>query len=290
MGNSLKITEDLLLKTRACSSGTVNFLNKYPEGITIQELYDQNGGNLPIKDILWALTELPITEEDRELILKYAGIKNCSQFYDCHRIENCKNITHSVYCLNSSDVYHSEMVTDSSFVTISSNVKNSTQVHDSQYVFNSSQINTSEEIENSFLINDCKNIKDSFLLSHCQGMTDCGLCAWQLKDLTNVFISRVPPETKNRILCSSDCPKEYDYAILNHKIDESFFNQVKEQLAVYAKMRFLVEDQLENPNLFIFEATQKIAPFLLNILPIKRLTEEDKQLFYSLTFYSEVLK
>ena len=289
---SLLITPKLCEEHKGCGQGMAYMNRFYPNGFTVDDVYNRRVRHIPMHFVSWGYHYLPFTDEDKRKYLEFAKIIDCTHYFCIFKCEDCTNIDYSNNCK------HSEWVSNSQSIVNSFQVEHSKIVQESQYVFSSEEIydcygvsqcnravgcqyvRNSDDITNCYAVSDCKDLRDCLYLEGVETANRCILSKG--KDI------------KNRIFCTEECPP-YEYAFLNKEISkirfETLFEEISELLHEEPISENLIEDFSRKPKatkVLLSESITKIYPRLIEILPT--LTKEDKPFLFKLSFCSEFLK
>lgn len=285
--NSFILTKDWV-ETKFSNEDIRNTFNVCNmEGKTITEISEEY---LSPSFAAWAISFLPLTNEDQFLMVQKAGIKNSSNTFVSYDINNCDMISHSAHCNDSYEIENSEYVNDSSsvfnsvevlnsfIIYDSETIKNSNRIRESSFVENSSSIYKSKEINSSDFIFESEKINNSWWLFSCTGASNSILCTG-LMDAENCILSGKPVG---------------EYTILNKKVSETIFKNVKERLIETVMQVKEPRELIQGSDTVYFDVMRKTFNYpgfwlmVKNILPSHLWDEEAQNLIYHITLCESV--
>ena len=292
INDSLLITPELCSHYKACGQGMAYMERFYPQGFTVDDVYNHRVRHIPMHFVSWGFHYLPFTDKDREKYLEFAKVIDCTSYFCIFKCEHCNHIDYSNNC------EHSDWISNSQNVVNSFQVGHSKIVQESQYVF------SSEEIYDCYGVNQCKravsckyarnsdDITNCYAVSDCKDLRDC-LYLEDVETADRRILSK-GKNIKNRIFCTEDCPP-YEYAFLNKEVSKAkfdvLFNDISELLLEEPLSENLIADFSRKPKatkILFAEGITKVLPRLVEILP--SLTKEDKMFLFKLSLCSELLK
>lgn len=231
----------------ACEDGIDFLQSNYPAGFTVKEVYDGKA-KIPMEFIHWGYVNLPFSDEEKEMYLKYAKIKDSTGFFLSESIENCFLTSRSTNCKNSKKTLNSHYVNDS-YLTIGSKfVWSSAFTYDSTEIVRSYYSVNSEFIEDSHTNLLSKNIKNSSATAFCTRASSCSFIVGCM-DVENCLLSRELDNCKNKIFCNQLKDND-DFMIFNERVSEATFNLIKKELeSLLRQVKFEAFDFIDNDNL-----------------------------------------
>lgn len=220
----MKITLEMLIKLKACKEGISFFQKHFPEGATIEELFEVQ--HLPESFIHWGLGRLSLDLKERDLCYKKLNINNSNIVNRSSNIQDSALILNSHNVKNSTAISASSIVENSTEVFHSSRVFDSSDVYDSKFVYNShnigvsSNITGSHNIFNSIDVENSQDIKDSSHIVNSSGLYLCN-------NLSFSHFSARCNNGENLIFCH-DC--QGINMLFNQVVSEQTINRVKHQI------------------------------------------------------------
>lgn len=220
----MKITLDMLINLKACKEGISFFKKHFPEGATIEQLFEVQ--HLPESFIHWGLGKLPLDIKEKELCYKKLNINHSKAVVESSNIQDSALILNSYNIKNSTMVYASTIVENSTDIFHSSRVFDSSYVYDSKFVYNSNNIGASSNVTggsnifNSIDVENSQDIKDS---SHIVSSSGLYLC----NNLSFSHFSARCNNGENLIFCQ-DC--QGTNMLFNQPVSEQSITRIKHQI------------------------------------------------------------
>lgn len=289
--DSLLITKELCQERKACKEGLIFLERYYPNGFTVDDIYNKRIKHIPMSFVTWGYHFLPLTESDKKKFFEYAQIEN-SGFFQSHHIKNCKRISYSDHCYDSEDINYSKDVSGSFYINHCVDIQDSFEVQRSTTVNNSTKIYSSIKVMSSNSVANSNTVSFSSGVFNSSDIHNCFMIDFS-KECENCMFSKCLNDCKNKIFCSemrdNDVPMIFDKEV-SQRVFDRVFKELSKLLNEY-KIIMTNEKQISTctsilPSLVIWEKTLNHHEFWEAVKDIVPFFEEDAA--YQLTLCSSI--
>ena len=101
INDSLLITPELCRHYKACGQGMAYMERFYPQGFTVDDVYNHRARHIPMHFVSWGFHYLPFTDKDKKKYLEFAKVIDCTSYFCIFKCEHCSHIDYSNNCEHS---------------------------------------------------------------------------------------------------------------------------------------------------------------------------------------------
>lgn len=218
------VTTNILLSYNAPDEIIEYFESKYPDGIELEELFD-NEEKLEL--LHFVVKYLKISEQEKSKYNIRCKITDSENVYNSQLINGSRYIVNSVEVNYSELVHESQSIYYSKFIYNSSEVKDSVDVWESNGVYDSNKIMLSENIFDSEDIIYSQDVSWSQVINNSQNI-EGAKAIYKSNNITNSFFCGFCNDLENSLFCLGIDGKNYQ--IFNKEVSPAVFERVREEL------------------------------------------------------------